>query len=83
MPEHNRDYPDKAHHPGRQVSRQSFGAPLNIHAEGDYSKTKVVEEDDNPIARSEISKVDGSLQHYVEEAGMRPVKPRNPGLFGR
>jgi hypothetical protein len=24
MPEHNRDYPDKAFHPGRQVSRNSF-----------------------------------------------------------
>lgn len=26
MPEHDRDYPDKAYYPGRQVGRESFGA---------------------------------------------------------
>jgi hypothetical protein len=36
---------------------------------------------DNPIARSELSREDGSIQHYVEEAGM--TRPKGKGLFGR
>ena len=29
MPDHNRDYPDKAFHPARQVSRGMFGKDRN------------------------------------------------------